>query len=86
MVSSKDVLTTYAPNQRGCTNGTVVLAYEKRVSKLDEKALYRVVDTVHVTVRDPSSSLFITNCTGPTNKLATYFVVVGKDALKKKVF
>ncbi len=71
----------YAPTQRNCQNGTVIMAYEKRVS---QKARFAIIDTVQLTIRYPNNSLSISSCIDAKGKPKQYFVLCKDDALGKK--
>jgi len=74
----------YARTQHDCQNGTVILAYERRVSTPAEKTRFAIVDTVRLKIHYPTNSLSIGSCTDATGKLRKYFVLCGQDNLGEK--
>ena len=70
-----DALVCYASAQRACRHGQVILAFEKRVSKRDEKPVFEILDTVHVRTAGPNNELAITRCTATNGKARLYFVL-----------
>lgn len=81
--SGQAAFSCYAPTQRGCQRGKVILASEKRVSTASEKTRFSIVDTVQLTLRAPNS-LAIARCTTATGQPSTYFVLCTHDALGSK--
>ena len=77
-------LACYAPTQRGCQQGKVVLAYERRLGPPSAKQPFTVVDTVQLTVRYQKTSLAIANCTAGADRPHQYFVLSKYDALGQK--
>ena len=74
MDGTGDALTCYAPTQRDCNAGTVILAFEKRRSQPGEKAVFAIVDTVQVRAAAPRRVVEITRCNA-AGKSRQYFVV-----------
>lgn len=81
--SSQAALSCYAPTQRGCQRGKVILASEKQVTTSSQKTRFTIVDTVQLTLRSPNS-LAIARCTTVTGQTGTYFVFCTHDALGSK--
>ena len=84
LLDSGDALASFARTQRDCRNGEVVLAFEKRISKRDEKAVFEITDTVHVHTSNPARYLALTTCTTNAGKPRHYFVLFKADATSKK--
>lgn len=84
LMPGKDVLSVYAPTQRGCQNGPVVLAYEKRTSKAAQEPRYLIADTVQVKISSAKNYLTIAECANATGKSTQYFVLCKQDALGGK--
>lgn len=75
-----DALITYARTQRDCRNGEVILAFEKNLSKRNERAVFEIVDTVHIKTTAASNTLYITSCTAANGKTQQYFVLANHTA------
>ncbi|RZJ86199.1 MAG: hypothetical protein EOO60_13765, partial [Hymenobacter sp.] len=84
LVPGKDVLSLYAPTQRGCQNGLVVLAYEKRLSSAAEEPRYLIADTVQVNISAAKNYLTIAGCTTARGQSTQYIVLCKHDALGGK--
>ncbi|MCI1187018.1 hypothetical protein MON38_06275 [Hymenobacter sp. DH14] len=84
IASTGDALTCYARTQRECRNGEVVLAFEKRLGKRDAKAVFGIVDTIHVRTATPGRYLTITSCTTAGGQPRQYFVLFRSDAASKE--
>ena len=79
-----DAMSCYARTQRDCRNGTVILAFEKRRSPRNEKAVFEITDTVHVKTAVPARCLALTTCTTGPGKPRHYFVLFASDTNNKK--
>lgn len=75
-----DALACYARTQSGCRNGQVVLAFEKRLSRRDAKAVYQIVDTVHMSAAGPNEEVTLARCTAADGEIHPYFVVFKPNA------
>lgn len=78
------VFACYAPTQRGCQEGPVILAYEKRGGSATGKGPFTIVDTVRLTLRSPLNNLTISSCAAGPGPQRQYFVLCKQDALGKK--
>lgn len=76
--------TCYAPTQRGCQKGAVILAYETRVGSPTGKGSFTIADTIRLTLRYPNNNLSISSCAAGTGPPRQYFVLCKDDALGKK--
>jgi hypothetical protein len=63
LVPGKDVLGCYAPTQRGCQHGTVVLAYERRLNPAGQPPRYLIADTIRVQLNAAQQYLTLADCT-----------------------
>jgi hypothetical protein len=77
LVPGKDILSWYAPTQRECQNGAVVLAYEKRLSRASQEPRYEITGTMQVKLSSAKNFLMIAGCTNATGKSKQYFVSIG---------
>jgi hypothetical protein len=84
LVPGKDAFCVYAPTQRECQNGTVVLAYEKWTGKAEHELRYRIADTVQVSISATKNYLTIADCPNAMGKSKQYFVLCKHDALGGK--
>jgi hypothetical protein len=80
LVPSKDALGCYAPTQRGCQHGTVVLAYERRLNPAGQPPRYLIADTVRVQLNAAQQYLTLADCTNAAGKRTQYFVLGKKKA------
>lgn len=81
--SQKAALACYAKTQRHCQDGTVILAYEKRLAGSTSRPQYQIADTVQLQVA-PTQYLTIARCTTGQRKPTQYFVLCQADALGHK--
>lgn len=72
---SGNALVCYAKTQDACRNGTLILAFEKRVSSANDRPRYEIIDTVHVTTAVPSREADITYCSTASGKRRQHFVL-----------
>jgi hypothetical protein len=72
---SGHALVCYAKTQQECRNGSLILAFEKRVSSPPDRARYEIVDTVRVTTAVSSREVDITYCSTVSGKRRQYFVL-----------
>lgn len=84
MPNENAAFTCYAPAQRTCQNGVVIMAYERRVNKPAEKTRFAIVDTLQVALHYPNNQLTIANCRDGKGQPKHYFVLCKQDALGQK--
>ena len=70
-----NALVCYAKTQGECRNGTLVLAFEKRVPSPNSQIHYEIVDTAHVTTAVPGREVDITYCSTARDRPRQYFVL-----------
>lgn len=73
--ASGNALVCYARTQDACRNGTLVLAFEQRVSAPADRARFAIVDTVHLRVAELTREVDITSCATATGQSRQYFVL-----------
>lgn len=79
-------LVCYAKTQQECRNGTLILAFEKRVSSPHARPRYEIVDTVRVTTAVPSREADITYCSTLSGKRRQYFVLFKREPAAEKQY
>jgi hypothetical protein len=83
---SKYSLSYVAPTRSECSNGTVTVAYEKLIDRINNKAVFSIKDTLNIPINCPDNCPYLTRCTDKKGLTQVYFLLVDGRAITEEYF